>query len=307
MTPRDEDQVVFVESSRFADPEVSCRTPTGPAGKRHRPTTSLLAATAAGVLTLASCAAPGEEPSVLEGDTITIGVKFDQPGLGLAEDGEFAGFDVDVAHYLAEEMGFDRDDVELAGVTSVEREDKIIGREVDMVVATYSITPERKTEVTFGGPYYVAKQDILVSADDTDIQTVRDLEGLDVCQGEGSNSASRITEGLGVDATVSDAPSYSQCIDWLSADRTDAVSTDDLILAGFLAEDPSAYRFVNYPFTDEKYGVGLPHGDVEACEAVNKAINRMYQDGTAGELLEKWFGSTGLELVHTVPQFEGCN
>lgn len=297
---------MFVESSRFADPETFRGAPAGPVRKRHRPATPLLAA-AAGVLTLAACATPGEETSVLEGDTITIGVKFDQPGLGLAEDGEFAGFDVDVAHYLAEEMGFDRDDVEVAAVTSAEREDKLVGGEVDMVVATYSITPERKTEVTFGGPYYVAKQDILVNADDTDIETVRDLEGLDVCQGEGSNSASRITDGLGIDATVSAAPSYSQCVDRLGDGRTDAVSTDDLILAGFLAEDPSAYRFVNAPFTDEKYGVGLPYGDVEACETVNKAINLMYQDGTAGELLEKWFGSTDLELVHTVPQFEGCN
>lgn len=273
---------------------------------RHRTTTPLLAAAAAGVLTLAACSAPGEESSVLEGDTITIGVKFDQPGLGLAENGGFSGFDVDVAHYLAEGMGFEREDVELTGVTSAEREDKIIGGEVDMVVATYSITPERKTEVTFGGPYYVAKQDILVRADETGIDTVRDLEGRDVCQGEGSNSASRITDGLGIGATVADAPSYSQCIDWLSDERVDAVSTDDLILAGFLAEDPAAYRFVNNPFTDEKYGVGLPHGDVEACEAVNKAINEMYQDGTAGELLEEWFGSTDLELVKSVPQFEGC-
>lgn len=306
-TPRDEGQAMFGETSRFAVPETFRGTSPGPGQKRCRPTTSLLAVAAAGVLAQAACAAPGEEASVLEGDTVTIGVKFDQPGLGLAEDGEFAGFDVDVAHYLAEKMGFDRDDVELAGVTSAEREDKIIWGEVDMVVATYSITPERKTEVTFGGPYYVAKQDILVGADDTDIQTVHDLEGREVCQGEGSNSASRITDGLGIEATVSDAPSYSHCIDWLSDDRADAVSTDDLILAGFLGEDPSAYRFVNHPFTDEKYGVGLPHGDVEACEAVNKAINEMYQDGTAGESLEKWFGSTGLELVHSVPQFEGCN
>ncbi|GHD31486.1 ABC transporter substrate-binding protein [Nocardiopsis kunsanensis] len=296
---------MFVESSRFTDPRTLHGAPAGPGRKRHRPVTSLLAA-AVGLSTLAACAASGEEASVLEGDTITIGVKFDQPGLGLGENGEFAGFDVDVAHYLAEEMGFDRDDVEMVGVTSVEREDKIIEGEVDMVVATYSITPERKTEVTFGGPYYVAKQDILVSADATDIETVRDLEGLEVCQGEGSNSASRITEGLGIDATVSEAPSYSRCIDRLDDGSADAVSTDDLILAGYLAEDPSAYRFVNYPFTDEKYGVGLPYEDVEACEAVNKAINRMYQDGTAGELLEKWFGSTDLELLRTVPQFEGC-
>jgi glutamate transport system substrate-binding protein len=63
---------------------------------------------------------------------------------------------------------------------------------------------------------------------------------------------------------------------------------------------------VNAPFTDEPYGVGIRKGDVDGCEAVNKAITGMYQDGTAPRLLKRWFGDTGLKLTTTVPQFEGC-
>ncbi len=274
---------------------------------RHRRTAAAGALAAVAVLGLSACSVVlGEEESLLDATSLTIGVKADQPGLGLEDgDGDIEGFDVDVALYIAERLGAPKE-VEFVGVTSAEREEKLISGEVNMVVATYSITPVRKTQVTFGGPYYVAKQDVLVRAEDTDIQGVRDLEGLSVCQGQGSNSAVRITEGLGIDVQQMDAPSYSACIDSLREGNVDAVSTDNLILAGFLAEDPSAFRLVNHPFTDEKYGVGLPHGDVRACEAVNKAISEMYQDGTARELLDTWFGETGLQVVTSVPQFEGC-
>lgn len=274
---------------------------------RHRRTAAAVALAAVAVLGLSACSVVlGEEESLLDATSLTIGVKADQPGLGLeGGDGHIEGFDVDVALYIAERLGAPKE-VEFVGVTSAEREEKLISGEVDMVVATYSITPVRKTQVTFGGPYYVAKQDVLVRAEDTDIQGVRDLEGLSVCQGQGSNSAVRITEGLGIDVQQMDAPSYSACIDSLREGNVDAVSTDNLILAGFLAEDPSSFRLVNHPFTDEKYGVGLPHGDVRACEAVNKAISEMYQDGTARELLDTWFGETGLQVVTSVPQFEGC-
>lgn len=272
---------------------------------RHRRGAAAAALGAVAVLLLPACSAEREE-SLVDADSLTIGVKDDQPGLGLQVDGELVGFDVDVAHYIAAHLGVE--DVELVGVTSAEREEKLISGEVDMVVATYSITPARKTQVTFGGPYYVAKQDILVRAQEDEVDGVRDLEGRSLCQGAGSNSAFRITDGLGIDVLeLQEVETYSVCIERLSEGSVDAVSTDNLILAGFLAEDPDSFRFVNNPFTDEKYGVGLPHGDVAACEAVNKAVSEMYQDGTAAELLEEWFGETDLEVVRSVPQFEGCD
>lgn len=272
---------------------------------RHRRGAAAAALGAVAVMLLPACSAEREE-SLVDADSLTIGVKEDQPGLGLDVNGELVGFDVDVADYIAAHLGIE--DVELVGITSAEREEKLISGEVDMVVATYSITPARKTQVTFGGPYYVAKQDILVRADEDAVDGVRDLEGRSVCQGAGSNSAFRITDGLGIDVReLQEAESYSACIERLSDGSVDAVSTDNLILAGFLAEDPDSFRFVNNPFTDEKYGVGLPHGDVAACEAVNKAVSEMYQDGTAVDLLEEWFGETDLEVVRSVPQFEGCD
>ncbi|NYH53143.1 glutamate transport system substrate-binding protein [Nocardiopsis arvandica] len=274
---------------------------------RHRRITAAALAAVA-VLGLPACSTVlGEQESLADATSLTVGVKTDQPGLGLEdENGDITGFDVDVALYIADRLGVSAEDVEFTGVTSANREQKLIDGDVDMVVATYSITPARKTQVTFGGPYYVAKQDVLVRAEDSGIRGVHDLEGLRVCQGEGSNSAARITEGLGISVRKTEAPSYSACIEDLREGRVDAVSTDNLILAGFLAEDPSSFHLVDEPFTDEKYGVGLPRGDIRGCEAVNDAISRMYQSGRAGELLDTWFGEAELKLVKSVPQFEGC-
>ena len=102
------------------------------------------------------------------------------------------------------------------------------------------------------------------------------------------------------------AASYSACVAMLLNRRVDAVSTDDLILAGFAARAGPAVRIVNAPFSYERYGIGIRKGDVSGCEAVNRAVSQMYLDGTAAALLHKWFGETRLQLDTHVPQFEGC-
>jgi glutamate transport system substrate-binding protein len=258
-------------------------------------------------LSAAACSAGGP-PSIVGKQTLLIGVKADQPGLGLRmADGRFVGFDVDVATYVAAKLGVQPDHITFLPVTSKTREKVLKNGSVDMVVATYSITPERGTLVTFAGPYYVAHQDTMVRADETAIHTVHDLKGKRLCAAAGSNSWKRVTQELGIAATLVPAPSYSACVAMLLAGEVDAVSTDDLILAGFAAHAGSAFRILNAPFSDERYGIGLKKGDLGGCEAINRAISQMYLDGTAARLLRKWFGQTRLQLDPYVPQFEGCD
>ncbi|TDE39456.1 glutamate ABC transporter substrate-binding protein [Actinomadura sp. 6K520] len=244
---------------------------------------------------------------------LTVGIKFDQPALGLKKpDGTFDGFDVDVAKYIAKELGVPEDGITFKETTSANRESFIGGGQVDLVVATYSITEARKQQVTYGGPYYVAHQDTMVNADNNDIKKTADLKGKRLCKAAGSNSFRRITEPppdgeLDIDGVkLVDAQSYSECVSKLKSGALDAVSTDDLILAGFANQQKGSFKVINDPFTDEKYGVGMKKGDTETCEAVNKAINKMYSDGTAGQLLDKHFAGTGLKLVKEVPTMEGC-
>ena len=257
-------------------------------------------------LSLASCSASGP-PSIVGKQTLRIGVKADQPGLGLRlPDGKFAGFDVDVALYIAAKLGVRPDHVTFVPVTSATRETALENGSVDMVIATYSITPERETKVAFGGPYYVAHQDTMVRAIDTAIRSVHDLGGKRLCAVAGSNSWKRVTQELSIAAVLVPAASYSACVAMLLDGRVDAVSTDDLILAGFAEREGPAVRIVNAPFSYERYGIGIRKGDLSGCEAVNRAVSQMYLDGTAAALLRKWFGRTSLQLDTYVPQFEGC-
>ncbi|WP_344448874.1 glutamate ABC transporter substrate-binding protein [Acrocarpospora macrocephala] len=265
---------------------------------RLRRASALVLLGAVALFSVPACAAGS---SILDKDSLVIGVKPDQPGLGMKDaDGEFTGFDVDVAAYIARKLG---KSARFVATPSSEREKALMEGSVDLVVATYSITPERKTKVAFGGPYYVAHQDTLVRAGESGIAGVRALKGRKLCQVTGSNSWRRVKEERKIAVELVEAASYSECISDLNAGKVDAVSTDDLILAGFATPD---LKIVNAPFSDERYGVGIQAGDLDGCEAVNKAITEMYLDGTAKNLLQKWFAKSGLALTFTVPQFEGC-
>lgn len=258
-------------------------------------------------LTLAGCGTGGGGTSVADKDTLVVGVAKDQPGLGFRRpDGTFQGFDIDVARYIGAHLESRPKKVVFKALRYADRESSIQTGKVDLVVFSYSITPERKTKVAFAGPYYVAHQDTLVRGADTAVKNVRDLAGRRLCAVTGSVSWQRVTVERKVGAHPVKAASYSDCVSDLTAGSIDAVSTDDLILAGFAAQEGHAVRFVNAPISDERYGVGIRQGDVTGCEDINKAITKMYLDGTAARLLHEWFGSTDLRLTTTVPQFEGC-
>jgi glutamate transport system substrate-binding protein len=144
-------------------------------------------AAAAATAVLASCGINNGPSSVAHKSTLVIGVKADQPGLGLEKDGTFQGFDVDVASYVAKRLGATK--VEFKAITSDEREKWLRDGTVDLVVATYSITPVRKTQVLFAGPYYLAHQDTLIlSSEAGAIRNVHDLKGKTLCNVSGSNS-----------------------------------------------------------------------------------------------------------------------
>ncbi|SEG61155.1 amino acid ABC transporter substrate-binding protein, PAAT family [Thermomonospora echinospora] len=280
-----------------------------------------VAAAAALALSVAACGSDTEKQEAeskslvqraKESGKLVVGIKFDQPALGLKKpDGTYEGFDVDVAKYIAKELGVQESGITFKEARSENRESFLASNQVDLVVATYSITDSRKPKVTFAGPYYVARQDTMVLADNNDITKATDLKGKKLCRAAGSNSWRRVTEPppdgkLDIDAELVDATGYSDCTAKLESGALDAVTTDDLILAGFASQQKGKFKVINDPFTDEKYGVGVKKGDLETCEAVNKAITKMYSDGTAKTLLEKHFSGTGLKLVTTVPQFEGC-
>ncbi|WP_159939841.1 MULTISPECIES: glutamate ABC transporter substrate-binding protein [unclassified Nocardiopsis] len=271
---------------------------------------SILGGTAALAFALSACGTAdvggGGGDGGNGGETITIGVKYDQPGLGLLEGDAPVGFDVDVATYIAGELGYEPDQIEWTEAASANRESFLQQGTVDMVVATYSITDERRQVVDFAGPYYVAQQDILVAADNEDIQGPEDLEGKVLCSASGSRSAHNIVDDMGIDAELREAGNYSECLELLGNGTVDAVTTDNTILAGFAAQNPEDFRMVNNPFGEEKYGVGLPEGSTERCEEVNAAIAKMWEESVATQALEDAFGATDFAYEESAPETEDC-
>jgi glutamate transport system substrate-binding protein len=249
------------------------------------------AVAAVAALTLSACSggdsSEGEASGEAAGEKIRIGIKFDQPGLGFDEGGTYSGFDVDVAKYVANELGFPEDQIEWKEAPSANRENLLTNDQVDMIFATYSITDTRKETVAFAGPYFVAGQDLLVRADDDSINGPDDLDGKNLCSVTGSTSAQKIKDQYeGVNLV--EQPSYAECVTLMASGSIDAATTDDIILAGLAAQESNAgqFRVVGAPFSEENYGVGLQQ-DNEYCEDINAAISKMVEEGAWTEAIVK--------------------
>ncbi|MBF8194270.1 glutamate ABC transporter substrate-binding protein [Nonomuraea sp. K274] len=276
-----------------------------------------VALTSAMAVALAACGGGGSYTTVVDKITgagqVVVGTKWDQPGLGLrTSTGEPEGFDVDVAKYVVRKLAGGKSvKITWRESPSSTREALLQNGTVDMVVASYSITESRRPKVTFAGPYVVVPQDTMVRADDDSIMKVTDLRGKRICLAKGSNSYKRIVDPppdgrLGLRAVLVPAENYSDCVRKLGAGQLDAVSTENLVLAGYSQHEPGRFKLLNHPVSNEKWSVGLKEGDIDTCEAVNRAIADMWRDGTAQRLLHKWFGKTGLTLPSSMPAPEHC-
>ena len=230
-----------------------------------------------------------------DADTIVIGTKFDQPGLGLKNpDGTMSGFDVDVSTYVAKELGYSPDKIEWKESPSAQRETLIQNGQVKFIAATYSITDARKEKVAFVGPYLVTGQSLLVKADNADITGADSLQNnKKLCSVSGSTPAQRIKDTYpGVQLQQYDT--YSACIEALKNGAIDAVTTDEVILAGYAAQSPGTFKLVGQPFSQENYGIGLKKDDADLQTKISAALTKMESDGSWKAAFEKNLGPAGI-------------
>ncbi|GGQ95583.1 MULTISPECIES: glutamate ABC transporter substrate-binding protein [Streptomyces] len=226
------------------------------------------------------------------GGKIKVGIKFDQPGLGLKKpDGSFAGFDVDVATYVAKQLGYSPDQIEFVETKSADRENALSRGDVKFITATYSINDERKKKVDFAGPYLLAHQDLLIKSD-SDISKGTDLNGKKLCSVTGSTSAQNVQKSIAPDAKLKEVSSYSECIAGLQSGAVDAVTTDDSILAGFASQDQykGKFKLAGLKLSNENYGVGVKKGDSATVDKINKALEQMVSDGSWQKAVDANFG-----------------
>ncbi|MDQ6523561.1 glutamate ABC transporter substrate-binding protein [Nocardioides sp. LHD-245] len=235
--------------------------------------------------------------------SIKIGVKYDQPGIGFkgATDDTPVGFDPEIGKILAADLGIAPEDIDWVETISANREAFLQKGEVDLVIASYSITDERRQVVGQAGPYYVTGQQLLVKSD-SDIESIEDVKGTEVCSVTGSTSLANIeAEG----ATPRGFDTYSECVDQVLNGTVDAMTTDGAILLGYAAEHPDELKVVVEPFSEERYGVGYSIDHPEMCDWITETIEDAQEDGDWAAAFEVTLGKSGVETPEP-PAMDPC-
>lgn len=289
----------------------------------------IAALAAVATLTLAACGGGGEPaadsaappvadaPTFEEGTTMArlaeagalrVGTKFDQPGFGLQGlDGVPTGFDVEIAKIIAAGMGIGPDAITWTEAPSAVREEIIETDQVDLVSATYTINDARKERISFAGPYYEAGQTLMVRSDNTDINGPDDLRaaGARVCSVAGSTPSQEILQYIDESQlTLFDV--YTKCADALRTNQVDVVTTDNVILTGFVAESDGAFKLAGDAFTSEPYGIGITKGDVAFCEYINETLTAAAADGSYAEAWNSTAGAISGEPAPELPELAPC-
>ena len=263
-----------------------------------------VAVAAAAVLGLAACGGGAGA-----GD-FKIGVKYDQPGMGLKDGAKYTGFDIDVARYVAKQLGHSESDITFVQAPTPQRETLLSTGQVNYIVGTYSITDARKQKVSFAGPYFIAGQDLLVRSGDSSITGPDSLTGKKLCSVKGSTSAAKVKAKFpGVQLQEYDT--YSKCVEALVAGAVDALTTDNTILAGYASQ--AAYKgklkVVGQTFSEERYGIGIKKGDKAMCEKIDAALKKMVDSGAWQKAIDANLGPAGFQVDKTTnpPKLDTCS
>jgi glutamate transport system substrate-binding protein len=231
---------------------------------------------------------------------IKIGVKFDQPGIGYKNptSGKVEGYDIEIGKMIAGQLGLDYNDnkqVEFVETVSKNRETFLENGTVDLVIASYSITDERKQLVGFAGPYYETGQDMLIRKADKDkIKTPDDLAGKKVCSVTGSTPLANIEKNYPKAKPVALAQ-YSDCVTQLQNSTVDVLTTDGAILLGYAAQDPDHLMVVGKPFSTEKYGIGMNKDRTDLRKWIDDRLDASFSDGSWKKAYDLTLGKSGSE------------
>lgn len=231
---------------------------------------------------------------------IKVGTKFDQPGFGQKGlSGKPEGFDVEIAKIIASELGISADKIEYVESPSKVREDVIVNGNVDLVAATYTINDKRKERIAFAGPYYEAGQNIMVRKNDSSITGPDSFaDGTKkVCSVTGSTPAEEIKKHVkDVASQVVLFDTYDKCRDALKGTQVDAVTTDNVILLGFIAKDEASFKMAGDNFTKEPYGIGVKKEDTDFRNFINDVLEKIFADGRWKKAWDDTAGKFGATL-----------
>lgn len=280
-----------VDAPRPIDVRDPATVPTGtPASGACEPRASLRPAGA--------LPAPGQMPpnspmaKIVERGRLIVGVGQNNYHFGYRDPatGKLRGFEIDLAREIARAIFGDPEKVQFRSIRTDEREPAVQQGTVDIVIRSMTMTCDRWQRVSFSTEYFSASQKIMV-ARGSPIKGLQDLAGQKVCATTGSTSIRNIAK-LAPQALPVSAADALDCLVLLQQHQVAAVSTDDAILAGFAAQDPSTVILPGR-LAEEPYGMAMKRESPDLVRFVNGVLERLRTDGTWASLYKESLATLG--------------
>ena len=217
------------------------------------------------------------------------------------KDGKSRGFDAGLAQLITRYILGDAAKYQFTQVNSSTREQVLINNQVDLVIATYSITPARAEKISFAGPYYTSQAGVLVKSNNKTVQSYNDLGGKKVATQAGSTGPAILAQ-FAPKAGVQEFQTHQEALDALRQGRVEAYVTDYTLLLNALSLGTGDAKLAGTPFGDQDpYGIGLPKGS-DGVAFINGLLKKLQADGTWAKLWTISIGErTGSTAVPTPP------
>lgn len=253
---------------------------------------SILLLTILVVITAVGCSKKEENLSTLEGikkaGVIKFGTDDSFPPMEYRdENNNLVGFDVDLADAIAGKLGVKAEftTTDFSGIIEALKAGKF-----DAILATLSITDERKEKILFSEPYIMEGQIVAVKAGNNTITKVADLTGKTVAAQLGSTSEQSAKKLNGLKEYKA-YDKVTEAFHDLEIGRIDAVVVDELVGRYYISKSPENYNVLEEKLSDEPVGIGFRKEDTELKDAVQKAFDELKADGTLSKISMKWFGT----------------
>ena len=227
--------------------------------------------------------------------TITIGFDNTFVPMGFEEkNGQYAGFDIDLAQAVSEKLGFK---VQFQPIDWDMKETELQNGTIDAIWNGYSATDERREKVAFTIPY-MENQQVLVSKKSLNIQSVSDMAGKVLGAQAGSSgyldfeAQPELLKNIVKDQKANQYQSFNEALIDLQNDRIDSLLIDRVYANYYLETEGILDQYEIFPagFESESFAVGVRPADKTLLANLNKAFEELYQEGKFQEISKKWFG-----------------
>ncbi len=244
----------------------------------------------------AGAAFGGTLDTVKQRGVLVVGAKADFPPFGFIDDrGQQVGFDIDLAHEIARLILGSPDKLRLVPVTSANRIPMLQTNQVDVIVASMTITQARREVVDFTVPYFCSGH-LILTRQNSSIARFADLNGKRVATVQGA-TGDRVTAMLAPQAQRITFGQNSEALLAVKDGRAEAFVQDDVLLLAFAKQDPSLKVVGWPPQVPGPYGIGVRKGDTDLLGAINVALARIRAQAAYQKISDKWFANISGNLL----------